>query len=130
MNPSRILQLNAASTMAAGVAMLLARSVLHPLFGIDSPLPLDVVAVCFVIYAAALWFAATQTAIGRRALLAFSALDALWVLASVAILLLFWGQLTPAGRFLLIAVALVVEGFATAQFLAARQTLSAPERVL
>ena len=42
---------------------------------------------------------------------------------SAAVLLLFWDQLTPVGRSLVIAVALVVEAFATLQYRAAGRAI-------
>jgi hypothetical protein len=47
------------------------------------------------------------------------------VIASAVILLLFWQQLEPVGRGLIIAVAIAVEGFATLQFSAARRSTGA-----
>jgi hypothetical protein len=49
----------------------------------------------------------------------FTVADALWVGGSALVLLLFWAQLTPLARFLVAAVALVVELFATLLFRAA-----------
>ena len=64
----------------------------------------------------------------RQALLAFTVADALWVAASALVLLLFWAELAGVARFLVIAVALVVEVFATLQFLAAgRASSGAPQ---
>ena len=51
--------------------------------------------------------------------MAFAIVDALWVAGSAVVLLLFWGQLTPVARVLVIAVALAVEVFATLQYRAA-----------
>jgi hypothetical protein len=53
--------------------------------------------------------------------MAFTVADGLWVAASVAVLLVFWGQLATVARFLIIAIGLAVEGFATLQFRAARR---------
>ena len=53
--------------------------------------------------------------------MAFAIVDALWVAGSAVVLLLFWGQLTPVARVLVIAVALAVEVFATLQYRAARK---------
>jgi len=54
---------------------------------------------------------------GRR--LAFTVADLLWVAVSAIVLVLFWPELTGVARFLIIAVALVVEVLATLQFRAA-----------
>jgi hypothetical protein len=119
MTPHRILQVNATATAASATGLLAARTVLFPLFGLASPLVIDIVAVSFLLYAAALVVTADARPVGRAALLAFAAADAAWVVASAVVLLLFWGQLAPFARLLIIAVALVVEVFATLQYRAA-----------
>ena len=127
MNANRILQLNATATAATALAMLATRQVLYPFFGLATPLLLDVVAIGFLSYAAVLALAARRARVERNTLLAFTAADALWVAASAVALVLFWGDLTVIGRALVIAVAVVVELFATLQFLAAgRVTTAAP----
>jgi hypothetical protein len=119
MTSHRILQLNAVSTAACALGMLAARGSLHSLFGLDAPLLLDVLAIGLLAYAGALAFAAQRQPVSREALLAFTVADAIWVVTSVIVLLLFWGQLSPFARLLVIAAALVVEVFATLQFRAA-----------
>jgi hypothetical protein len=54
MTSHRILQLNAISTAACAVAMLITRGALYTLFGLGSPLVLDVIAIGLLRYAAAL----------------------------------------------------------------------------
>jgi hypothetical protein len=119
MTSHRILQLNAASTAACAAAMLVARGQLHGFFGLQSPILLDILALGFLAYAAALGLAAHRRPVSRAALMFFTIADAIWVGASVVVLLLFWGQLTPIARLLVVAVGLVVEIFATLQFRAA-----------
>lgn len=119
MTDRQILAVNAAATAIAAVAMLAARSLLAPLFGLPSPLLLDVVAVVFLGYAAVLAAAARRRPVPRRALLAFVAADAAWVAISAVALVLFWSQLTPIARALVVAVALFCEAAATLQFRAA-----------
>jgi hypothetical protein len=120
MTSNRILQINATATAATGLAMLAARGFLPPLFGLGSPLLLDLVAIFFLVYAAALLFFAARPQVERPALLAFAAGDAAWVVGSAIVLLMFWPQLTPIGRVLIIGVAIVVDAFAMLQFRAAR----------
>ena len=121
MTAHRILQLNGIATALSGVAMLVARPVLYPLFGLESPLLLDAIAVGFLAYAGALIVVARQPQVGRRSLLVFTALDALYVAASIVIVIAFWSQFTPMARTLIVATALVVEVFATLQFRARKQ---------
>ncbi len=119
MTSHRILQLNGLSTAACAVVMLAARGLLYPLFGLDTPLVMDVLAVAFIGYAVALFAAAHRRPVTRGALLFFTVADVAYVAASAIALVVFWSQLTPVARFLLVAVALVVEVFATLQFRAA-----------
>jgi hypothetical protein len=120
MTSHRILRLNAVSTAACALAMLVTRGSLHTFFGLSSPILLDVLAMGFLAYAGALAFAAQRQPVSRDALMAFTAADALWVVGSVVVLLLFWSQLAAVARLMIIAVGLVVEAFATLQFRAAR----------
>jgi hypothetical protein len=120
MTSHRILQLNAVSTAACALGMLVTRGTLYSFFGLETPILLDVLAIGLLAYAAALALAQRQP-VTRQALMAFTVADGLWVAASVVALLVFWSQLAPVARFLIVAVGLVVEIFATLQFLAARR---------
>src|SRR5262245_14795841 len=119
MTAHRILQLNGSATAVSGVAILAARGILPSLFGLDSPIVLDVIAVAFLAYAAALFVAAARTPVSSRTMMTFTAADVAWVVGSAIVLILFWPQFAPLGRVLVIAVALVVEAFATLQYRAA-----------
>ena len=128
MTAHRILQLNAVATAACGLGMLATRGTLHSLFGLGAPILLDVLAVGLLTYAGALAFAAQRQPVSRQALMLFTVADAIWVVASAIVLVLFWAQLAPLARLLVISVALVVEIFATLHFRAAGQvTLSSPQ---
>ena len=119
MTPNRILTLNAFSTAGCALAMLLGRGFLYPLFGLSSPMLLDVLAVGLLAYAAALWIVSQQDSISPRSLLAFALVDDAWVVGSAIALELFWVDMVPVARMLTIAVALVVAVFAILQFRAA-----------
>lgn len=119
MTARQILSLNASATTVTAVAMLVARDLLAPRFGLSTPWLLDLTAVAFLVYAAALAFAATRRPVPREALLAFAAIDAAWVALSAVVVVLYWPALTPIARALIIAVALIVEVFATLQYRAA-----------
>lgn len=120
MTPHRILGLNALVTAGGALGMLATRGTLHTFFGLNSSIMLDVLAFGLLAYAGWLWFA-TRRPISRQTLMTFTGADALWVLASAAVLALFWGQFDPIARALVIVVAIVVEVFATLQFVAARK---------
>ena len=119
MTSNQILQLNALSTAASAVGMLAARGALYRFFGLDSPVLLDVIAIGLLVYAGALVAVARAPTVGRRALMAFTFADGVWVVASAIVLLLFWTELTPLARILVIAAAIVVDVFAMLQFRAA-----------
>ena len=119
MTSHRILRLNAVSTAACALAMLATRGTLYSFFGLDAPILLDVLAVGLLLYAGALAFVAGRPPVSRRALMTFTVADAIWVVGSAIVLLLYWGQLAPLARLLVIAAAVVVEAFATLQFRAA-----------
>lgn len=120
MTANRILQLNAVTTMICAVAMLIARPYLYPLFGLASSLWLDVAAVVFIAYAAALVIAARQRSVQRSALVAFTIGDGLCFAIGLVVLVAAWSTLTPIARMLIAVTAVVVDGFAIAQFRAAR----------
>lgn len=121
MTSRRILHLNAGCTAVSALGMLVTRGTLYSFFGLETPALLDVVAVALLAYAGAVAFAARHQPVSSRALMAFTVADGLWVVASAVILLVYWGQLAPIARFLIIAAGLVVEVFATLQFRAARR---------
>jgi hypothetical protein len=119
MTPHRILQLNGVSTAACAVLMLAMRGLLYPLFGLETPLVIDLLAIGFIAYAAALLAAARRRPVSRGALFVFTVADVAYVAVSVIALLVFWSEMTPLARWLIVATALIVEVFATLQFRAA-----------
>jgi hypothetical protein len=115
----RVLQLNGSATAVSALAMLATRGILPPLFGLNSPLLFDGIAIAFLAYAGALFAAAAHKPVSAKTMMMFTAADAAWVVGSAIVLMLYWAQLTPVARFLVIAVALVVEVFASLQYRAA-----------
>jgi hypothetical protein len=117
-----IILIDAVASGSSGVLMLAARSILYPYFGLDSPFVLDVVAMGFIVYAATIVVPAIRNAvIPRTTLMTVAAANVLYVVASAAVLVAFWSELDPIGRVLIVAVAVIVEAFATLQFTAARR---------
>jgi hypothetical protein len=101
--------------------MLGARSLLYPYFGLESPLLLDITAMAFLVYAGIIAMTARRPVISRTALMTTAAANAGYVMASIVIVMMFWTELEPVGRGLIILVALAVEAFATLQFTVARR---------
>jgi hypothetical protein len=120
MNAHRILQLNAVTTAISAAAMIVARPTLYPLFGLSSPLWLDVATIVFVAYAAALLFVVRRPVVRRLELFAFSIGDGLCFAAGLVVLIAFWSNLTPIARVLIAVTTIVVDVFALAQYRAAR----------
>jgi hypothetical protein len=113
--------IDATATAATVVLIIAARGVLYPYFGLSSPLVLDITAAAFIVYAAIIALAARQPIITRATLLAIVGANVTYVVASLAILVMFWAGMHAVGRALIVAVAVVVEVFATLQFAAARR---------
>lgn len=128
MTARRTMIANAVFSAASAVLIVAARHRLYPLFGLESPALLTVIAGGLLLYAGSLVVAARQEPPDRRALLTAVVLDAGWVLGSAIVLVAAWAQLAPAARVLLIAAALIVEVFATLQFRVARSIAAEAER--
>ena len=87
-------------------------------FGLDTAILLDLLAIGLLVYSRR----AHSLPLGAPSPCSmFTVADGLWVAASIVVLLVFCGQLTPVARLLLIAVGLAVDVFATLQFRAARR---------
>lgn len=120
MTANRLLQLNAVITAVCAAGMLAARPYLYPLFGLSSPLWLDVATAVFIVYAVALGAAASRHRVPRAALWAFTISDGMCFVLGLLLLVMFWSELTPIARLLLVMTTIVVDGFSIAQFKAAK----------
>ena len=118
--------IDAAATTATAVLMLASRGLLYPYFGLDSPELLDIAAAAFIVYAGIIGLAAARPDISRTTLVTIAGANVVYVVASMILLVMFWPLLEPAGRALIVVVALVVEGFAFLQFTAAYRTAPNP----
>lgn len=106
------------SAFSAGAVLLFAAD-LAPLFGLGSPLVLDVVAMATLGYAGVVFHASRRRVVTSGALMGFAIANAMWVAGSAVLLAACWQQFAPLARLLVVAVALVVEVFATLQYRAA-----------
>jgi hypothetical protein len=120
----RAVLIDAVATTATAVLMLAARNVLYPYFGLSSPLVLDIAAAAFVVYAAVIGLVAMRPIVTRQTLMTIAGANIGYVVASVAVLITFWSALHPAGRAMIVVIALAVEGFAMLQLTAARRQTS------
>jgi hypothetical protein len=115
------LKLDAAVTGANGVAYLALASVLDGPLGMPAGF-LRGVGAFLIVFAACVAFTATRPAINRNAVLAVIALNALWVVDSIALVIAGWYDPTTGGSVWTILQAGVVAGFAGLQAYAIRRT--------
>jgi hypothetical protein len=118
--------IDAAATTATAVLMLAARGFLYPYFGLASPQLLDIAAAAFIVYAGIIGLAAARPDISRTTLVTIAGANVAYVVVSMILLAMFWSVLEPAGRVLVVGVALAVEAFAFLQFTAAYRTAPNP----
>lgn len=118
--------IDAAATTATAALMLVGRGFLYPYFGLDSPELLDIAAAAFIVYAGIIGLAAARPDISRTTLVTIAGANVAYVVASMICLVMFWSVLAPAGRALIVGVALAVEAFAFLQFTAAYRTAPNP----
>lgn len=111
----RVLQANGIFSAIGGAIFTLAAGPIADFTGLPSPLAL-VIGLGVLAYAAALFATAARSPIPRRLMLAAALLDTIWVVGSVLLLVSGWLPLTEAGRGLVIVLAVIVAGFALAEF--------------
>ncbi len=123
-DPGRVLRLaltvNAVSTAACGALLLAGAQALHGALGLSSPLPLAVVGVVFLAFAALVW-RARQEPLDYRQGSAIFVMDVAYVAASVVFLLGWPRVLSPLGWWLTLGVAEVVAMFAIAEYVGLRR---------
>jgi hypothetical protein len=113
------LKLDAVVTGANGVAYLAAASLLDGPLGLPESF-LRATGAFLIAFAAAVWFTATRPAVNRNAVYAVIALNALWVVDSIALAAFGWYDPTTGGSIWVVLQALVVAGFAALQAYAVR----------
>jgi hypothetical protein len=117
---------DAAASSATGLLLATAAGPLSPLLGLSEPL-LRGAGLVLLPYAAAIAWAGTRAAPPRWAVRGAAALNLLWTADSL--LLLIWRPVSPTGLgvTIVLAQALVVLGFAVAQWAVLRRTSAAAE---
>jgi hypothetical protein len=118
------LGLDAVVTGANGVAYLAAASLLDGPLGMPAGF-LRGVGAFLIMFAACVAYVATRRQINRSAVYAVVALNALWVVDSIALVALGWYDPTAGGSVWTILQAGVVAGFAGLQAYAIRRTPAA-----
>jgi hypothetical protein len=115
------LKLDAAVTGANGFAYLALAGVLDGPLGMPAGF-LRGVGAFLIVFAACVAFTATRRQINRQAVYAVIALNALWVIDSIALVALGWYDPTTGGAIWTILQAGVVAGFAALQAYALRRS--------
>jgi hypothetical protein len=125
MTMSRVLRIaliaDAAATAATALLLLVLHQPLEPLLGLPAGFS-RAIGVTLLPYAAIVFYLGTRAQISRAAVWTVIACNLLWTIDSVVLLMGNWVDPTPLGIAFVIAQALVVAGFADAQFIGLRQT--------
>lgn len=111
---------NAAFSALSGAVLIAAAGPLAALMGIAVSAILPPIGVILALYAGGLWWSARRPQVSRTEARIAVAMDVAWVVLSAALLLLAPLLLTPAGRWIVAAVAVCVAAFAVLQALGLR----------
>lgn len=116
------LMANAALSLASGLALVVASETLAGLLGPAIPANLMLgLGVLFLIFGADVAIVARREEPKLAQARLITALDSLWVVASLVVLAVFAGQLSTLGFWLVAIQALIVADFAIFQYLGIRQ---------
>lgn len=116
----RAIQIDAVAVFVSSAAALVAAGSIEAATGIPAAL-LQPLGAAFLVYAAALTVIGTRPVIDRRIAWALMSFNFAWVALSAAALILGWLPLTPAGFWVVVAQAVLVDLIGVAQFLGLRQ---------
>lgn len=103
---------NALFSAVSGIILLLAAPFLAAQFGLASPLSLRIIGAGLLIFVLSLLHAASRPLVSRRQVLSIIIQDALWVLASLIILIIRPFGLSSVGLWAVALVAMIVAGLA------------------
>ena len=120
----RVLLADAVSTAAAGVLMIAAADAVEPMLRLPVAL-VSYSGVSFLPFAAVVGLAATRAALPRGAVWGIIAYNALWAVASVALLLSGAVRPAPAGYAFVIAQAAFVAVMAELEYVGLRRSAEA-----
>lgn len=116
----RALQLDAVASIGSTAAALLAAGPISAFTGIPAPLVQTIGAV-FLVFTATIVYGSTRPVIDRRIAWVIMIANFSWVALSAAALIFGWLPLTPAGFWVVVAQAVLVDLLAVAQFLGLRR---------
>lgn len=111
-----ILYGNAIFSGVSGLLLILASRPIAAFLGLDMPLPILILGIGLVGYAALIYINASRAEISRSFVLFAVVCDSIWVLLSIILLLTDWVPFSVAGKWAVGIVAAIVDVFATLQF--------------
>lgn len=120
----RVLMLDAIASGATGLLLLLGAGLLTPWLGLDVTL-MQVAGAILLPYAAAVAYLGTRPEIARKAVWAVVAINALWVVDSIILLIGGWAEPTLLGILFVAAQAGVVGLFAELQVIGLKRATRA-----
>lgn len=118
----RVLQADGVFSGLSGLAFILGSETIAAFLGLDTPMIIAITGGILLLYAAGLFYVAAQETISRTAAWTFIILDALWVVDSIAILVIGWPPLTTAGKWAVAGVADMVAIIAALKYYRLRRS--------
>ena len=115
----RSLQLDGIASGLTGALLLVAAGPVSALIGLSVPAVARVIGALLAVYATALLWNAARARVSRVETVAAVALNAAWVLGSIAVIE--FGPLTPLGNVAVAAIALAVLAFAVLEVVGLRR---------
>jgi hypothetical protein len=112
----RVLWGNAIFSGVSGGLFSLASTIVAAFLGVDAPLAVTIIGIGLLAYAALIVWYVTRPTISWVIVLCAAIADTVWVLLSVALLVTNVITLSSAGVWAVVVVALIVGGFAVAQY--------------
>ena len=113
----RILSGNAIFSGVSGLLFILASNPIANFIGLDTSLPLLIIGIGLIGYAALIYTNASRTKISPSFVLIAIIGDSSWVLLSILLLVTGWVSFSMEGKWAVGIIAVVVDVFATLQFL-------------
>jgi hypothetical protein len=123
-----VLKVNAISSGVTGMILIFFRDLCSSLFEVTASEIFLGVGIFLLIFAVYVFAESTRKDIHARRVQFISALDILWVVASDAILIIFWKNVSVIGNLLIFGVALWVAAMAYLQLSGVKKQAQ-PERV-
>ena len=121
----RAFKLNAVLSLLTGSALVALPGFLGRWIGFEMPLLYIAIGIVVLIFAADVWWVATRPNVRSDWGRLIFALDVAWVVASVVVLVAFAPTFTTVGMALITGTAVVVAGFALAEFVGLRRLATA-----